>query len=402
VAEQVDTVVIGAGQAGLATSYFLTERGREHVVLERGLVGETWRSGRWDGFVLNTPHWATRLLPGLPTDDHDPDRFLPRDEIVGLLQGYATAIAAPVREGVAVTRTLPRPDGGFLLETTGGPLEAANVVVASGAFQRPTRSPIRDALPGRLFQLHTAEYRNPEQLPDGAVLVVGSGQSGCQIAEELVRSGRDVYLSVSRCPWIPRRRHGSDIVHWLIELGLTEDRVDKLPSPAARLACNPVVSGNDQGHDCNPRTLAGEEVGLLGRIEAVDGERLLLAGDLEQNLANGDEFAANLNARIDELAGVAAPADWPSPVPTPPEELDLRAAGIASVLWATGFRPDFGWIDLPVADDLGWPRQQRGVAEHLGLYFVGVHWLHKRKSALLLGVGEDGEHVVAELVSRRE
>jgi putative flavoprotein involved in K+ transport len=398
--EPIHTVVIGAGQAGLATSHHLTQRGVEHVVLERGRVGETWRSERWDGFVLNTPHWATQL-PGLPGGDHDPDRFLPRDEVVRLLEGYAEAIAAPVREGVAVTAARPRAQEGFLLETNGGPLLATNVVVAAGAFQRPTPSPVRAALPGDLVQLHSTEYRAPEQFPDGAVLVVGSGQSGCQIAEELVRAGRTVYLSVSRCPWMPRRRHGRDIVHWLIELGLTEDTVDRLPSPAARLACNPVVSGNDQGHDCNPRTLAGEGVVLLGRIEAVDGERLLLAGDLEQNLANGDEFCATLNARIDELAGVDAPADRPALVPKPPSELDLRAFGITSVLWATGYRPDFSWIDLPVTDDMGWPRQRRGVAEHPGLFFVGVHWLHKRKSALLLGVAEDAEHVVSHLVHER-
>jgi putative flavoprotein involved in K+ transport len=249
--------------------------------------------------------------------------------------------------------------------------------------------------------LHSAEYRAPEQLPQGAVLIVGSGQSGCQIAEELVRAGRDVYLSVGRCPWIPRRRHGRDIVHWLIELGLTEETVDKLPSPAARLACNPITSGNDDGHDLNPRTLAADGVVLVGRIARVDGARLGFADDLHQNLANGDEFVANLNARIDEAAGVDAPAEPPTPVREPTAELDLRAAGVTSVLWATGYRPDFSWIDLPVADDLGWPRQQRGVAEHPGLFFVGVHWLHKRKSALLLGVGEDAEHVASHLAGER-
>jgi putative flavoprotein involved in K+ transport len=402
VAERIDTVVIGAGQAGLATSYHLTRHGVEHIVLERGRVGERWRSERWDGFYLNTPHWATQLLPGLPADDHGPERFLPRDEIVRLLEGYATAIEAPLRENVAVTRARPRADEGFLLETRDGPVEAANVVVAAGAFQRPTPSPVRAALPGELFQLHSAEYRAPEQLPGGAVLIVGSGQSGCQIAEELVRAGRDVYLSVGRCPWIPRRRHGRDIVHWLIELGLSDETVDKLPSPAARLACNPITTGNDGGHDLNPRTLAADGVVLVARIAAVDGARLSFADDLHQNLANGDEFLADLNARIDEAAGVDAPAEAPTPVPEPPGELDLRAAGVTSVLWATGYRPDFSWIDLPVADDMGWPRQQRGVAEHPKLFFVGVHWLHKRKSALLLGVGEDAEHVASRLVDGRQ
>jgi putative flavoprotein involved in K+ transport len=405
VSERVDTVVIGAGQAGLATSSFLTQQGREHLVLERGRVGQTWRSERWDGFCLNTPNW-TLALPGGEYDGAEPDAFTPRDGVVSYLEGYARAIEAPVREGVGVT-SLESRDGRHVLETGDGMLEAANVVVASGAFQRPLRSPVADALPADVVQLHSAEYRNPEQLPEGAVLVVGSGQSGCQIAEELLRAGRRVYLSVGRCPWFPRRLRGRDVLHWGIELGLMDETVDKLPSPAARLACNPTLTGNDGGHDCNPHTLGRDGAVLLGRLEGCEHGKLLLGGGLAEALAAGDEFEATIRRRLNEhiaAHGLDAPEDPPAePAPAPPDaprELDLGAAAIRSVLWAGGFRPDFSWISPPLVDDMGWPLQHRGVAERPGLYFVGLHWLHKRKSALLFGVGEDAEHVVAQLASR--
>jgi putative flavoprotein involved in K+ transport len=405
VTERVDTVVIGAGQAGLATSYHLTQRGREHVVLERGRVGETWRSARWDGFYLNTPNWSLQL-PGGEYHGDEPDAFMPLAGMRSYIDGYARAIAAPVREQVGVSRLEAR-DGELLLDTTEGPLRATNVVVATGAFQGPLRTRVRDALPADVMQVEATDYRNPEQLPDGAVLVVGNGQTGCQIGEELVRAGRRVYLSVGSCRWYERRLRGEDIVHWAIELGLSDETVDTLPSPAARLAGNPTVSGNDGGHDCSPRTLAREGVELLGRLEGCEHARLRLGGNLAEALAAGDEFQAMIRGRVEEhiaAHGLDAPedppAEQPAAVPEPPREVDLRASGIATVLWAGGYRPDLSWIEPPVADEFGWPRQRRGVSELPGLYFVGVNWLHKRKSALLFGVGEDAEHVASHLVSR--
>jgi putative flavoprotein involved in K+ transport len=405
-AERVDTVVIGAGQAGLATSYFLTQHGREHVVLERGRVGEAWRSARWDGFYLNTPNWSLRL-PGGEYDGDEPDAFSSRDEMVSYMDGYARTIGAPVREGVAVSR-LRGGDGGFALETSEGPLAAQSVVVATGAFQKPTASPLGAALPAGVVQLHTSEYRNPGQLPEGAVLVIGSGQSGCQIAEELLQAGRRVYLSVGRCPWFPRRLYGHDITHWAIALGLSDDRVESLPSPAARLACNPTVSGNDGGHDCNPRTLATGGAVLLGRVERCEHDVAYAATGIDESLAAGDAFAEQLRTRVEEHIRAngldmpeEAPAEPPSAVPDPPRTLDLRAAGLGTVLWANGFRPDLSWIDLPLADEQGWPRQRDGLTEYPGLAFVGVQWLRKRKSALLFGVGEDAELVAEQLPDRR-
>jgi putative flavoprotein involved in K+ transport len=403
--ERVDTIVIGAGQAGLAASYFLTQHGREHVVLERGEVGETWRSQRWDGFFLNTPNWFLQL-PGGEYDGDEPDAFAPLAEVIEYLEGYARSFAAPVRENVEVTALRPA-DGGHVVETAGGTLSATNVVVASGAFQQPRpRVPGVDSAPVEL-QLTTSEYRRPEQLPEGAVLVVGGGQSGSQISDELLGAGRSVYLSAGSCAWFPRRHRGHDWVHWVVEAGILDDTVDSLPSPAARLACNPPISGNDGGHDCHPRWLAARGAVVVGRLEAVRGGAAHFAAGIEETLAAGDQFAYSVIGRIDEHIaehGLEAEAQeeresLPSPI-ADVTRIDLRDAGITTILWANGYRPDYSWIELEVADEFGWPVQQRGVSEHPGLYFVGVNWLHKRKSALFGGVGEDAEHVVSQLVMR--
>jgi putative flavoprotein involved in K+ transport len=403
--EHVDTVVIGAGQAGLATSFFLTQHDREHVVLERGQVGETWRSQRWDGFYLNTPN-STQRLPGYEYSGEEPDAFAPRAEVVACLEGYAASFDAPVRDHANVTALRFEGDR-FMLETDEATIEARNVVVTTGAFQQSKpRVPGFDDATIEL-QLTTSQYRRPEQLADGAVLVVGGGQSGCQITDELVRAGRDVYLAIGRCGWFPRRYRGRDMLDWAADLGLLDQTVDSLPSPAARLACNPPISGNDGGHDCHPRWLAGRGAVVVGRLEGVDGTKATFAGGVEETLAAGDGFAAETMSGIDRYIaehGLDAPGaepreGGPSPTPDTPE-LDLRDAVITSVIWAAGFRPDYSWIALDVADEYGWPVQRRGISEHPGLYFVGVNWLHKRKSALFCGVGDDAEHVVSELVGR--
>ena len=404
--ERVDTIVVGGGQAGLATSYFLTRHNREHVVLERGRVGETWRSQRWDGFFLNTPNSAQRL-PGYEYSGDEPDAFLPLAGVIEYLEGYARSFGAPIRERSNVT-SLRRAGDRYAVETDEGTIEADNVVVTTGAFQQPRpRVPGVEAAPVGL-QLTTSEYRRPEQLPAGAVLVVGGGQSGCQITDELLRAGRDVCLAVGRCPWFPRRYRGRDLVDWAMDIGLLDQTVDSLPSPEARLACNPPISGNNGGHDCHPRWLAGRGALVVGRLEHVAGTKVRFAAGVEETLFAGDQFAAERMSDIDRYIderGIDAPAaepreGGPSPVVDTPE-LDLREAGIESILWATGFRPDYSWIDLEVSDEHGWPTQRRGVSPYDGLYFVGVNWLHKRKSALFCGVGEDAEHVVSHLVARR-
>jgi putative flavoprotein involved in K+ transport len=404
-AERVETVVVGGGQAGLSTSRFLSERGREHVVLERGRVGETWRSERWDGFFLNTPRW-TQQLPGFEYAGDDPDGFAPLAEMIEYVEGYARSFDAPVREGVTVTGLRSR-GGVYALETSAGELLADNVVLATGAFQRPTPSaPGAESATG-VLQLHTSAYRRPDQLPDGGVLIVGSGQSGCQIADELLDAGRDVHLAVGRCPWLPRRYRGRDVLRWLELTGVLDQTVADLPSPSARLACNPPVSGNDGGHDCHPRWLAERGARLVGRVARIVGSTVSFAPGLEESLAFGEAFVAELEQEIDGYVareGADAPEPDPPRGPWPPaaetEELDLAATGVTTILWASGFRPDYSWVDLPLVDGDGWPVQERGVSEHPGLYLVGVNWLHKRKSALLCGVGEDAAHVVAHLAAR--
>jgi putative flavoprotein involved in K+ transport len=299
-----------------------------------------------------------------------------------------------------------RDGDGFLVETVGDALAARSVVVAAGSYQRPTPAPLGHHLSEDVFQLHTRDYRRPEQLPDGGVLVVGSGQSGCQIADELVDAGRRIVLSVGRCPWFPRVYRGREVMHWLVETGRVNDTLESLPSPAARLACNPPVSGNDGGHDCNPRWLARRGVDLVGRIAGADGEVVRFAEGLEASLAAGDEFLAEFQRRVDEyvsLSGLdvpeAEPAEPARPAPHVPE-LDLRAAGVGTVLWANGFRPDHSWIEGVETDEQGWPLHERGVSPVAGLFFVGLHWLYRRKSALLIGVGEDAEYVVSRLAER--
>ena len=403
--ERLDTVVVGAGQAGLSASYFLTGRAREHVVLERGRIGETWRSERWDGFHLNTPRW-TQQLPGHEYSGQEPDGFAPLAELIEYVEGYARSFAAPVREGVTVTALRPR-GAGYLLETSGGEIEARNVVFASGAFQRPTPSAPGAESATSVLQLHTSAYRRPGQLPEGGVLVVGDLASGLTAADELRESGRRVHLSVGRCPWFPRRYRGRDILHWTLATGILDQTVDQLPAPEARLACNPPVSGNDGGHDCHPRWLSQRGVRLVGRVARIDGTSVRFEPGLEASLVSGDAFVQELLHAIDGFItaeGLDAPrADEPTDavVAEPDtEELDLESEGITSILWASGFRPDYSWIDLPLVDAQGWALQSRGVTAHPGLYVVGLNWLYKRKSALLCGVGEDAEHVVRHLVER--
>jgi putative flavoprotein involved in K+ transport len=399
-----ETIVIGAGQAGLSTSCLLTSHGREHLVLERGRVAETWRSERWDGFYLNTPNWCHKL-PGFHYSGGKPDAFAALPEVIAYLEDYARSFRAPIREGVEVLAV--RPEGaGFTVETNEGALTAENVVVAAGAYQRPTPTPLMAAVPPGVMQIHTSQYRRPSQLPDGGVVMVGGGQSGCQIADELIDAGRQVYLAAGRCPWLPRRYRGRELMHWMVETGLADQTVDTLPSPAARLLCNVPVSGNDGGHDCNPRWLAQRGATLLGRLEGLDGWKLKIGGGLEESLAIGDEFVAAYRKRVDDYVRAQGihtadpePADPRDPISSP-SELDLRQAGVSTMIWANGFRPEYRWIEGLELDQQGWPVHQRGVSTRPGLYFVGMHWLHKRKSALFLGVGEDAEYVVERIVER--
>jgi putative flavoprotein involved in K+ transport len=396
--ESIGIAIVGAGQAGLALSRELSRRGHEHVVLERGRVGQAWRD-RWDTFCLVTPNWSIQLPDGA-YDGDDPDGFLLRDEIVDFFEQYAARIHAPVREGVEVRAIASDPGGGFRVSTSSGELHAERVALASGGYQRPHR-PAAETLPASIHQLDVADYRNPAGLPEGAVLIVGSGQSGIQIAEELHNAGRRVTLSCGRAPWVPRRFAGRDIVWWGRETGFTEQPVTALPDPADRLGANLQTSGHGGGHDLHYRSLRDMGVTLVGRFLGADGDSLRFASDLGASVAWGDQrhrmFMGLVNRHAAE-SGIDIPEIVePGPFdPAAPEQLPL--AGFGTVLFAGGFRPTYrDWLPWSDAfDEHGFPIHRDGESLAVpGLHFIGVHFLRKRKSATLLGVGEDAA-VVAE------
>lgn len=395
--ERVPVVVVGAGQAGLAAGHELTRLGIEHVVLERGRVAQAWRD-RWDSFCLVTPNWTVQL-PGGAYAGPDPDGFMPRDEIVSVLERYAAG--APVREGVEV-ESVGREGAGFVLRTTGGDLEAGAVVVASGTYRKPHLPPAAETLPEGLPRLTVEDYRSPAGLPEGAVLVVGSGQSGCQIAEELHDAGREVVLSCGRAPWLPRRPGGRDLVWWLRESGFLDATVDTLPDPEARLLANVLATGRDGGHDLHLRVLHERGVTLVGRFLGADGTRARFADDLGDSIAWGDERYRQLAALFGQVArerGLDPPLAEPEPFdPSAPPSIELDRVG--AVVFTAGFRPDYAsWLPAQAFDHLGFPLQRDGESTVVpGLFFLGTHFLRTRKSSLLLGVGEDAT-IVAERIA---
>jgi putative flavoprotein involved in K+ transport len=410
--EHIDVAIVGAGQAGLSLSYYLTQQGREHVLLEQGQLGESWRSRRWDSFTLNTPSWMTQL-PGYSYAGDEPDRFLPRAEIVDLLERYAASFQAPVRSGVHVAAVRQQPgDAGYAVEAGEVTLAARSVVLATGAFQRPKRPPASADVSPRIQQLHTSEYRNPQALPPGAVLVVGSGQSGCQVAEDLHLAGRQVYLATSGCGRFPRRYRGHDITWWLVGMGFFDRTIAELPWPAARFACNPQISGDRGGHDINLREFARQGIRLLGHFQAAEGHLLRFAGDLQENLATSDAFTEQLTRDIDTYiastgtqappheAGEVSSSPGDSNTSSTPTTLDLDAAGVSTIIWGSGFQCDFSWVQPSITDETGYPIHQRGVTTLPGLYLLGLHLLHKRKSALLYGVGEDAAYIAQRIAER--
>ncbi len=404
--EQVDTIIVGAGQGGLSTSYYLMQQGREHIILEQAdQVAEAWRK-RWDSFTLITPNWTIRL-PGAEYQGDDPDGFMARDEVITYFEEYIEQFKMPIRFGIRMTSVEPM-EAGYLVSTDKGEFESANVVIATGFNQQPRIPPFGSNLSAEIFQLHSSVYRNPEALPAGAVLVVGSAQSGCQIAEELYQRGINVYLSVSRAGRFPRRYRGKDITRWLDEIGFSDRTVDQLPSPKAKFQASAHGTGKDGGHTINLHQFARDGVVLLGHIQSVQEDQIVLAPDLKENLANTDKIEADIIKGIDnyiEKSGQDVPID---PLPELSDgfqeelisELDLKSAGITSVIWATGYKFDFSLVKLPIFDEDGYPVQKRGVTGYAGLYFIGLPFLHTIKSGLLSGVGDDAAHVASSIATR--
>jgi putative flavoprotein involved in K+ transport len=403
--ERVDVAIVGAGQAGLAASHELTTAGVEHVLLERGAIGQSWR-GRWDSFCLVTPNWTVQL-PDQPYDGDDPDGYLPRDEIVAYLERYAGGFDAPVRVGVEVEAVASNGNDAFAMRTSDGELRARVVVLATGAYQRPHRPKGTETLPPDLRVIDVEGYTNPQDLPDGRVLIVGSGQSGCQLAEELTEAGREVVLSCGRAPWNPRRIGERDMVWWAVETGFLDQPVETLPDRRARLLGNVLGSGHGGGHDLHLRTLQAGGVTLAGRFQGASGQEAAFADDLAACVAWGDE---RYGMTRDLIRTTAIRKGWDLPEMTDPEPFDASAApqhvdlrGFGAAIVASGFRPEYGplapWPG--VFDEMGFPIHRDGQSTVTpGVFFLGVHFLRKRKSSLLLGVGEDAAIVARGIAER--
>jgi putative flavoprotein involved in K+ transport len=403
--ENIKTLVIGGGQAGLAMSHRLQQRGLPHLVLERQRIAERWRSERWDGLKFQFPNWSVQL-PDFPFPHGDPDAFASTDAIVKYIESYAAFVGPPIRCGVAVTRLALHGVGpGFLAETSHGAIAADNVVVATGPYQRSVIPDLLRAHP--VFQVHAAGYKNPAQLPPGAVLVVGAGASGAQIAEELQRAGRKVYLSVGNHRRLPRRYRGRDLIWWLAEMG-----IDQTPTAQrGPSVLGPVISGAYGGRTIDFRNFAADGMVLLGHLDAAHDGVIEVAPGLADSMARGDGvYAAFLDA-VDgyvRARGLALPEDPdarlaladPRCVTEPLRRLDLRAEGIAAVVWATGYGVDFGWIDLPVRDGNGEAIHRDGVSAVPGLYFLGLQWLSKMNSSFLSGVGDDAAGLADRILAR--
>jgi putative flavoprotein involved in K+ transport len=400
--ERHDVVIIGGGQAGLAMSYLLRQRGREHVILERRRVAERWYSQRWDSLCFQFPKWSLQL-PGYAYVGDDPDGFAPRAEVTRFIEDYARFIEAPVRCGVEVTALEHEAASGrFLLRTAKALIEADSVVIATGPYQRPIISPASTALPPDVLQIHACDYRNPAQLPPGAILIVGAGSSGSQIAEELRLDGRTVYLAAGRHRIAPRRYRGRDLLWWILAMGRMDITIDSVPDrkPLAPM----LFTGVDGGHDMNLRLLADEGVHVLGGFRGLDGNKLMFHDNLSAILEGADKSLEGFKVAADshaqtaglELPEETSPAHAVAPTPSYPGaavELDLRAENVQAVIWCTGYRGGYDWVHLPVLDAQGLPRQRRGVTDCPGAYFLGLNWMHKQKSSTLFGVGEDAAYL---------
>jgi putative flavoprotein involved in K+ transport len=401
--------IVGGGQAGLSISYCLKERGVDHIIFEKHQIGHSWRSKRWDSFCLVTPNWQCQL-PGYPYPGNDPQGFMQKDEVVQYVKDYAASFQPPVQEGVEVLRVWQNQEAGFELTTSMGDYTADQVVIAAGCYHLPKLPKIAERLPESILQLHSSEYRNPESLPDRAVLVVGTGQSGCQIAEDLHLAGKQVHLCVGTAPRSPRRYRGKDVVDWLDQMGYYDLAIDDHPQKEkVRTKANHYVTGRDGGREIDLRQFALEGMQLYGRLKMISGGRLEFSNDLKQNLDQADAVAESIKTSIDtfiEKHQIEAPPE-PAYVPVwQPEaevvSLDYGQANIGSVIWCTGYQSNFRWIDIPVFDGKGYPGHERGVTRVRGLYFLGLPWLYTWGSGRFSGIARDATYLADYIVARRK
>ena len=407
-ATTVPAVVVGGGQAGLSTSYCLKEAGIEHLVFEKSRIGSSWRTQRWDTFCLVTPNWQCQL-PGYPYAGPEPEGFMKNDDIIRYLEGYAASFQPPVLEDVQVLSVeRDEVDRAFLVSTSVGLFRADSVVVATGGYHVPRIPELAKRLPPDVVQLHSADYRNPHSLPAGEVLVVGTGQSGCQIAEDLHLAGRTVHLCVGPAPRCARRYRGKDVVEWLHEMGHYDMPIDQHPSKEqARDKTNHYVTGRDGGRDIDLRRFATEGMRLYGRLNDVTGTVLRFGSDLKQNLDQADAVAESIKTTIDNYIaanGIKAPMEpryqpvWqPEKIVT---ELDYVVADIRTIIWSMGYHSDYRWIELPIFDGKGYPGHQRGVTGVPGIYFLGLPWQYTWGSGRFSGVADDARFL-AECIEAR-
>lgn len=406
-AEKVDTLIVGGGQAGVAMSEHLSNAGVDHLVLERARIAERWRSERWDSLVANGPAWHDRF-PGMEFAQDGPDDFPPKERVAEYFEAYAQMIEAPIRCGVEVTEVRKKPGGtGFIVDTSQGQIEAINIVAATGPFQRPVIPPVVPTN-ADIKQIHSAAYRNPEHLPDGAVLVVGAGSSGGQIADELLRAGRQVYLSIGPHDRPPRSYRGRDFVWWLGVLGKWDAAAMTPGTEHVTIS----VSGAHGGQTVDFRRYAARGMTLLGMTDSFEDGVLTFADDVARNVAHGD---ANYLSVLDEADAYIARhgfdlpqepqardmAPEPASVTHPIRKLDLAKAGITSIIWATGFAVDYGWLQADVLDEKGRPIHQRGVTSEPGVYFLGLPWQSRRGSAFIWGVWHDAKYLADQICIQR-
>jgi putative flavoprotein involved in K+ transport len=404
-AERFTVVVIGAGHAGLAASHFLSQRSIDHVVLERGEVANSWRRERWDSLRLLTPNWQSRL-PGLRYEGPDPDGYMTVPEVTEFIERFSKVSRAPVRTGVNVTSVRPA-DGGYQVTTDQGEIAARAVVIATGACNRPTVPPVSAAVPASVRQLTPFDYRDPGELPDGGVLVVGASATGVQLAAEIARSGRPVTLSVGEHTRLPRTYRGRDVLWWMDASGVWDQRYDELDDLArARRLPSPQLVGTPERTTLDLNALDSAGVGLVGRLAAIRDGRALFSGGLRNVFSLADLKMNRLLGTFDDwaaAAGRAAEVDAPerfapTRVPeTTPLQLDLGTGQIRSIVWATGFRPDYGWLDVPVVDPKGQLLHDGGVVDSPGLYALGLPVLRRRKSTFIYGIEDDAREVIDHL-----
>ena len=403
----VETIVIGGGQAGLAMSYHLSKASREHIVVERARIAESWRTERWDSLMFQFPNWSIKL-PGHAFKQDAPDGFATKESIVNFIENYARLISAPVQCDLNVLR-LRFDDGSqrFVVQTQTSQWQAQNVIIATGSYHSPVLPTCATSISRKIFQIHTRDYKNPRQLPPGHTLIVGSGASGTQIAEELLQSGRRVYLSVGRHDKVPRRYREKDLYWWLDAMGVWRMPLEKQPEMRV---WRPLFTGMAGGHDIDLSRLAANGMVLLGRLKDADGQKLSFASDLADSLTKSQLWFESFRPRIDDYArelgdhlSIRSDAKHSKPVVSlvsgSTELLELSDEGIGSIIWAGGFRYNFDWVDLPVFDVTGEPLARRGVSVVPGLYFLGLRRTYAVGSSLLAGVGDEAaylaEHIAA-------